>query len=468
MSISSPGIGSGLDITSLVNSLVAAEGSPKTARLNTKEASLQAELSALASLKGALSSFQTALASLTELTSFQQRLATSSNDAVFTASADETADVSSYGIEVVNLAKANKLITQDGYFASENDTVGGGTLRITQGAASFSLTVDALDTLGDLRDAINQATDNTGIVAGVINVDGGSKLVLTSTSTGLDNAITIEVDEDGNSVFNDAGDLDTTGLSRLINANLVEVNPAVDGLIRVDNQDVSSSNNTFSGVISGVTITALSVGAGESLDVSLNTGAVKTLVTAFIESYNNLVSVFNELSFFDPATETAGALLGDATLRGVQNSLRTQISSQVSGLSSSFSSLAEIGITTDTEGKLSLDDAAFDDILNNNFDELGSLFASDNGLANSLDNILEAYVGTAGIIEGKTDGIQSSIDDITDQREALDRRLQSLQTRYLTQFTALDTLISSLTTTSNFLSTQLANLPGAFDPSSNS
>lgn len=473
MSISSPGLGSGIDVTSLVNSLVAAEGAPKTTRLDQREAGFQFKLTALASLKGALSTFQTALFGLSDLSSFQQRTATSSNDAAFTATADETADVSSYGIEVVRLAEAHKLISNDGYFASAADTVGAGTLRITQGAASFSLSIDAGDTLADLLDAINEAEDNTGVKAAIINVDDGlggteSKLVFTSTSTGEDNAITIEVDEDANDVFNDAGDLDTSGLSRLINANLTELNGALDGQLKVDQQLVSSSNNSFSGVIDGVTITGLSVGAGETLDVSLNQGAVRTLVTSFVESYNNLVEVFNELSFFDPGTDTAGALLGDATLRGVQSSLRQSISSQVSGLSISFKSLAEIGITTDTDGQLLLDDEIFDDRLNNNFDDLGQLFASENGLATTLDTIIEGYIGTSGIIEGKTSGIQSSIDDITDQREALSLRLDALQSRLLSQFTALDTLVSSLTATSSFLTNQLANLPGAFDPSSNS
>lgn len=473
MSISSPGLGSGIDVTSLVNSLVAAEAGPKTTRLDQREAGFQSEITALATLKGALSSFQTALSGLTDLTSFQQRTAATSNDAVFTVTADETAAVSSYGIEVVQLAEAHKLITQDGHFATSSDAVGGGTLRFTQGAASFSLTIDAGDTLENVRDAINQAEDNTGVSAAIINVDDGlggteSKLVFTSTNTGLDNALTIEVDEDGNDVFNDAGDLDAVGLSRLINANLDELNAPLDGQIKVDAQLVSSSNNTFASVIDGVTITALSVGAGETLGVSLNTGAVKTQVTAFIESYNNLVQVFNELSFFDPATESAGALLGDATLRGVQNSLRQQISSQVSGLSTSFRTLAEIGVTTETDGQLTLDDETFDNALSNNFDDLGQLFASENGLANKLDSILEGYVGSSGIIDSKTSGLQSSIEDITDQRVALDRRLDALQSRLLSQFTALDTLVSSLTTTSNFLSTQLANLPGAFDPSSNS
>lgn len=471
MSISSPGLGSGLDITSLVRQLVSAEGAPKTALYDRREAEFQADITALSSLKSALSTFQETVSGLGDLSSFQERSATSSNTEVFTATAGETADESNYEIEVVQLAASQKLLTQDGYFSASTDTVGAGTLRFTQGADSFSLTISASDTLEDIRDAINAAEDNTGINAAIINVDDGadgteSKLVFTANATGLDNAITVEVDEDGNEAFDDAGDIDTTGLSRLINANLDEVRGALDGQIRVDEQLVSSSDNTFPGVIDGVTITALTEGADETLTVALNESSLKSKINGFLNSYNSLVNTFNELSFYDPDTESAGALIGDAALRNVQSSLRTQIYSRIDGVTTSFSTLAEIGVNTDVDGKLSLNEEIFDQVVKSDFDGLGQLFASDDGLANKLGAILDGYVSDSGIIESKTTGLQNSIDSIADQREILSRRLESLQARLLSQFSALDTLVSSLTTTSNFLNTQLANLPGAFDPNS--
>lgn len=464
MSISSPGIGSGLDISSLITQLVSAEGSATANRLNLREAEYQGDISAYGSLKGALSLFQTAVQGLQDVADFQVRSATSSDSDIFTATADETADVSQYGIEVVQLAQAHKLITTDGYASTE--AIGGGTLTFAQGSDSFSLTISATDTLEDVRDAVNAATDNSGVAASIINVDDGNngteqKLVFTATFSGVINEITITVDDDDN------GDTDALGLSRLVNSNLNQPAAALDAQIKVDEQLISSATDTFTDVIDGLTINAIAVGAGEKLTVSQSSTAVTSKINSFITNYNGLVDTFNALGSYDSTTEAAGILLGDSTLRGVQNSIRREISSSVSGLSGAFSTLAELGITTDDKGKLSLDTEKLNDALDASFDEVGEIFAASNGIGNTLDNIIKSYIGSGGIIENRTDGLQTSIDDIADQRDALNRRLESLGSRLLSQFSAMDALVSTLQNQSNFLTQQLANLPGVYKPNQN-
>ena len=456
MSISSAGIGSGIDVNTLITQLVEAEGVDKSNRLDFNEAEYLGDISAFGSLKSALSIFQGAVRDLQDTADFQLRSALSSNDEVFTATADETADVSQYGIEVVQLAQAHKLITTSGF--ADTDTIGDGTLTFTQGADSFSLTIDATDTLTDIRDAINAASDNTGVSASIINVDSGQQLVFTATSSGLDNAITITaVDGDGE-------DLDAFGLSRLVNAQLNTPSAAQDGQIKVDGQLISSNNNTFSDVLDGITI---NVGAGEQLTVAQDREAITFKIDTFIANYNGLVDTFNTLGSYDAATESAGLLLGDSTLRGISTLIRQEISSSVTGLTGPFSTLAELGITTDEEGKLSLNSETLNTALDSNFDQVGQLFAASNGIANTLDTAIEGYIGSNGIIDSRTAGIQVSVDDIADQREALDRRLVSLESRLLSQFTAMDILVSSLQNQSNFLTQQLANLPGAYNSNSN-
>ncbi|PHR48456.1 flagellar filament capping protein FliD [Cycloclasticus sp.] len=459
MSISSAGIGSGIDVNTLITQLVEAEGVDKSNRLDFNEAEYLGDISAFGSLKSALSIFQGAVRDLQDTADFQLRSALSSNDEVFTATADETADVSQYGIEVVQLAQAHKLITTSGF--AETDTIGDGTLTFTQGADSFSLTIDATDTLTDIRDAINAANDNTGVSASIINVDSGQQLVFTATSSGLDNAITITaVDSDGENS-------DEFGLSRLVNAQLNTPSAAQDGQIKVDGQLISSNNNTFSDVLDGITINAVSVGAGEQLTVAQDREAITFKIDTFIANYNGLVDTFNTLGSYDAATESAGLLLGDSTLRGISTLIRQEISSSVTGLTGPFSTLAELGITTDEEGKLSLNSETLNAALDSNFDQVGQLFAASNGIANTLDTAIEGYIGSNGIIDSRTAGIQVSVDDIADQREALDRRLVSLESRLLSQFTAMDILVSSLQNQSNFLTQQLANLPGAYNSNSN-
>ena len=459
MSISSAGIGSGIDVNTLITQLVEAEGVDKSNRLDFNEAEYLGDISAFGSLKSALSIFQGAVRDLQDTADFQLRSALSSNDEVFTATADETADVSQYGIEVVQLAQAHKLITTSGF--ADTDTIGDGTLTFTQGADSFSLTIDATDTLTDIRDAINAANDNTGVSASIINVDSGQQLVFTATSSGLDNAITITaVDSDGENS-------DEFGLSRLVNAQLNTPSAAQDGQIKVDGQLISSNNNTFSDVLDGITINAVSVGAGEQLTVAQDREAITFKIDTFIANYNGLVDTFNTLGSYDAATESAGLLLGDSTLRGISTLIRQEISSSVTGLTGPFSTLAELGITTDEEGKLSLNSETLNTALDSNFDQVGQLFAASNGIANTLDMAIEGYIGSNGIIDSRTAGIQVSVDDIADQREALDRRLVSLESRLLSQFTAMDILVSSLQNQSNFLTQQLANLPGAYNSNSN-
>jgi len=459
MSISSAGIGSGIDVNTLITQLVEAEGVDKSNRLDFNEAEYLGDISAFGSLKSALSIFQGAVRDLQDTADFQLRSALSSNDEVFTATADETADVSQYGIEVVQLAQAHKLITTSGF--ADTDTIGDGTLTFTQGADSFSLTIDATDTLTDIRDAINAANDNTGVSASIINVDSGQQLVFTATSSGLDNAITITaVDSDGENS-------DEFGLSRLVNAQLNTPSAAQDGQIKVDGQLISSNNNTFSDVLDGITINAVSVGAGEQLTVAQDREAITFKIDTFIANYNGLVDTFNTLGSYDAATESAGLLLGDSTLRGISTLIRQEISSSVTGLTGPFSTLAELGITTDEEGKLSLNSETLNAALDSNFDQVGQLFAASNGIANTLDTAIEGYIGSSGIIDSRTAGIQVSVDDIADQREALDRRLVSLESRLLSQFTAMDILVSSLQNQSNFLTQQLANLPGAYNSNSN-
>lgn len=461
MSISSPGIGSGLDINSLVSQLVAAEGSATANRLNIREAEYLADVSAYGSLKSALSIFQSAVQELQDVTDFQVRSVTSSDSDVFTATADETADVSQYGIEVVQLAQANKLITTGGF--ASTDVVGGGTLTFTQGTDSFSVVVGATDTLTDIRDAINSATDNSGLKAAIINVDDGlggteQKLVFTADETGLDNAITITAVDD------DLNNADALGLSRLVNANLAEPAAALDGKIKVDEQLISSSNNTFTSVIDGITINAVAVGAGEKLTVAEDKAVVELKIEQFITNYNGLVDTFNALGSYDSTTDTAGILLGDSVLRGAQQSIRQEISSSVSGLTGSFSTLAELGITTDDTGKLSINSTKLNEALDSSFDQVGELFAASNGIANTLDTIIEGYIGFNSIIESRTDGLKERVEGITEQREALDRRLLSVESRLLKQFSAMDAIVNSLQNQSSFLTQQLANLPGSFNP----
>jgi len=461
MAITAAGIGSGLDIESLVSQLVAAEGQPAINRLDTQEAKLQANLSAFGSLKSALSNFQTAVQSLQTDSSFQGRKASSSNNELFTASASTQATQGQYDIEIEQLAQAAKLTSNSGDFAEASDVVGTGTLTINFGSESFSLTIDdSNNTLAGIRSAINNAEDNPGVTATIVSSDNGPRLVLSSDNLGSSNAITTVATD------NDAGD--GNDLARL-NAleNNVNSEAAKDAVIYVDGQKVTRNSNSFSDVIDGVTLSLAKaeVGTVEKLTISRDESATKTKINSFIKAYNALATTTGQLSSYNADTGAAGQLLGDSTLRSVQSQIRQAITSSVSGLD--FGTLAEIGITTDENNNLVLDEEKLDQVLATDYASVSGLFSSETGVANKLNTILEGFVGTEGLLNTRTDGIESSIGRIDDQREQLAVRLESVEARYRAQFSAMDILVGQLQGIGDFLTQQLASLPAPNSINSN-
>lgn len=453
MAITSAGIGSGLDIESLVSQLVSAEGQPAVSRLANKEARLTTDISAFGTLRAALSTFQTAVKNLSDPASFLGRKTTSSNSDLFTASATTSAVAGSYQIEVEQLAKSAKASSAAGQFSASTDVVGTGTLDISLGGESFSVLIEGTNnTLEGIRDAINTASDNPGVTATIINTDSGTSLVLSSEDVGSANAISVvATDDDG---------LDGFDLGRL---NALEANPesqaAQDAIIYVDNQRVTRSSNSFSDVIDGVTFDLANSEPGTiaTLTVAQDQASVKSKVQSFIGAYNDLTKVMDQLSAYNADTGRGGPLLGDSALRGVESQIRNTIVSAVDGLD--FATLAEIGVTTNESNQLELDGDTFDAVVASDFSSISELFASENGLASRLDSVLESYAGAGGIIEARTQGLNASIESLEDDRERLGNRLEALEARYRAQFTAMDVLVGQLSSIGNFLSQQLANIP---------
>ncbi|MEM7082000.1 MAG: flagellar filament capping protein FliD [Pseudomonadota bacterium] len=469
--ITAQGIGSGLDVASIVSQLVAAEGQPGFLRLSTREASIQSQLSALGSLKSALAEFQSALDPIKDIDDFRSRSTTSSNEALFTATATSSAVPSSYDVEVVRLAQSHKLASEA--FTSAEESVGFGTLTIQLGSDPlnrFSINIaedlppptDPDDpvplpttTLEAIRDAINNADDNRGVGASIVEAEDGARLVLTATGTGVENEITV-IAEGGD------GGLSALEFGAHVGApTMTELQEAVDAEIRVDTFTRTSGSNSISDAIDGVTINLVSASEGSTsqLTIAYDQTVAADKIRTFVESYNTLLDAFNGLSSFDAETNTASTLLGDATLRDVSSALRREMGGGGVQGYGFYRSLSVVGITTEIDGKLSIDDTVLTNSLSSDFDSVGQLFADADGFAVRLDAILEPYTQTGGRIDTRTDGLQESIDLITEQRDRLNLRLASVEERYLRQFSALDSIVSQLTNTSNFLAQQLNSLP---------
>ncbi|MDH3350136.1 MAG: flagellar filament capping protein FliD [Gammaproteobacteria bacterium] len=460
-SIISSGIGSGLDIAGIVQQLVAAEGQPVATRLGLQEARAQSKLSAFGSIKSALADLRDKLDVMKDLNKFLARKAVSGNEDYFTVTADSDAVPSSFGIEVVQLAQAQKLTS--GAFADSDTIVGTGTLTIQMGADAVALEINAENnTLAGIRDTINASLDNPGVAATIVNAESGSYLILTSASTGAAN--TIKVTQSGGD-----GGLATLEYDPPTSTALTESIAAQDGLIRIDGFDVFSENNTFAGAVQGVTITALqdTGGGSESLAITNDEDAVRDLVANFVTSYNALVETFDNLTDYDADADAAAPLLGDATVRGIRDQIRRELSVAVSDISGPFSALNDIGIDVQLDGKLAINDEDLSAALADDFVQLGQLFANSDGFAVRLHGLADSFLESDGIIEARTKGLTDRIESIGEDGQALNQRLAALETRLLRQFNALDSLLATLSSTSNFLSQQLNNLPGFVTPGSN-
>ena len=460
--ISSPGIGSGLDINSLVTQLVAAEGQPASTRLARDEANAQGQISAFGSLKSALSTFADSIDALSQLTTFQTRTATSNDLTLFTATAESDAAITSYNIEVVNLAESHKLASKG--FASTSTVVGSGTITIGSGTKVASVGIAAgTDTLADVRDAINTVSESTGVTATILAVDDGvggtvNKLLLSADETGTANVITVTVDDD------DLTDLDDAGLSQLVydpagsgTTRLSETTPASDAQIKIDGQTVTRASNTITDAIENVTLNLVSESPGstKTLTVTRDTSNITSLINNFVTSFNAFQKTVSDLTSFDPDTGARGTLLGNATVLSINNQIRRELTDAVLGASSAYRTLSDIGIRTEIDGSLSVDSTVLDGVLANDPDAVSTLFTSFDGIATNLDDLVDDIVASDGSIETKITGLNATLDDISDARDALNVRLSTFEARLFAQFIAMDQLVAQLQTTSNFLNQQL-------------
>jgi flagellar hook-associated protein 2 len=190
-----------------------------------------------------------------------------------------------------------------------------------------------------------------------------------------------------------------------------------------------------------------------NVSVEYNPEGAKSSVAGFVTAYNKLIDTVTELTRYNVDTRDAAPLLGDATVRGIRDQLRREISQSLG--TGTFTSLAAIGVTTQTTGKLAVDATKLGNAIDSDFDAVGAVFAGTTGLATRLDTITGASLSSASTISTREAALKTALKTITTQRETLDERLEKVRSRLLDQFNAMDRLLSQLKNTSAFLSQQL-------------
>jgi flagellar hook-associated protein 2 len=446
--ISSTGIGSGLDINSIVTSLTTAKAAPETNALNRSKTSFTAEVSAFSTFNTALATFQATLATLQDSTKLASRTATLADTTIATATATSSAVAGQYSIQVQNLATAASLSSQP--VASATSNIGTGTLTIAVGGGSTSITIDSTNnTLQGIVAAINSAPNNPGVSASIITTTAGARLVLSGTATGAAN--TIKVTQSGGDGGLAALQYDpANGLN-----NLTQTQAALNANFSVNGYAATSAGNQVGGVISGVTLNLVKATAANTpttLTVGNDTQGAQTSISTFVAALNGLQTSIHSLTGYNASTQTAGPLLGNQTLLSFQNQLSKILGQVNSGISSGPNSLAALGIAANTQGTFSTNATTLGNALTASVDSVTKLLSGPNGLATKLNTFVTQYTQAGGLLDTISNSLQASLTNIAKQQADLTARMAIYSATLTAEYNAMDTAVALLKQTQTYLS----------------
>ncbi|WP_265966143.1 flagellar filament capping protein FliD [Microbulbifer thermotolerans] len=442
--ISSLGIGSGLDLNGLLEQLESAERQQLTP-IVAQQQSYQAKISAFGQLESALDSLRQAATELSEVDGFADVKSSLSGDGLSATVGDE-AVVGSYEIDITQRARSYSIATLG--VADKEGTLGAGTISFTLGNGdSFSVAVTENESsLEGIRDAIN-AADN-GVVASIVN-DGSAqpyRLVLSSAETGTEAAIA-------------SVDFGAGGLGDHLSLDAATEVSAQNAQLTVNGIDITSQGNRVEDAIQGVTLDLEETGS-VSLEITRDTSAIEGKIKGFVSAYNNLQDTISSLTSYDQESGTAGVLIGNYTVQSVESRLRSTLTDVLTS-SGAFKSLSDLGITLEVDGTLSLDEDALGDLVAEQLDDLTDFFAGvadEDGLADRLDTVLGTMLDDDGTLDSVTSGLESSIEMLQERYEDTEARIDSTIERYRTQFAELDSLIAQMNSTSTYLTQQFEAL----------
>ena len=496
--VSSLGIGSGLDLNTLLSGIKSAEQAPLNA-LQKQQTSYTTQLTAYGQLSSALGTLQTAAAALAKPELFQGVTASSTSTDVVAATAKSTAQSGTYSLDVKQLSQAQSLVANG--VASTTAVIGGGRVTISFGTiltgtpeagtgkyalatpdavtgkyAGATFTVDtkrtkfididpAKSSLAEIATAIN-AKAELGVTASIVN-DGSStpnRLVLTSKQTGETSSmkITVTANPAWTPAATTANSAGLTALQSLLNndpaatQNLQQTAAAQNTKLMVNGIAITSATNSVVDAVKDVTMTVAKVGTS-TLAVQKDTASAGNAVAAFVNAFNNLQTVAGKLTAFDAASKSGAVLLGDSTLRNIQTGIRSALTTaQGDSAGSGLTMLSQIGVTFQKDGKLALDSTKLSAALDNKMAGVAQLFSGTaSAYGTKMAALITSYTDTTGgVLTAATKGISSTLDMLGKQYTAMSARVDATVARYKAQFTQLDGMMSRMNQTSSYLTQQ--------------
>jgi len=484
MAISSTGIGSGLNVESIITQLTALEQRPLT-KLKTVASTIQTRLSALAQIKSQVSALSDAAFKLTLDGSWRGVTVNSSRPSAVSGSVSGTAAAASFGVEVAQLARSQSVASSA---VPVGASLGTGTLTIEMGSwnlgvvpptfplvpsGSVSVVVAAgEDTLAAIAQKINDSA--AGLSATVLRDASGERLLVRSRETGEATGFRIQVSNDG-----DGNDTDNLGLSRLafdLGSAVAAVPPSVvpkaaygmganeyqagrNAQATINGVPVSSASNSLSDAIPGLKLQFSEVTTGQ-VEVTLapDLASVRKNMDDFVAAYNALNKTLSDATRYDAESRTAGVLQGDPTAVGLQNALRNLLGSSSTG--STFARLADVGISLQVGGALAVNgskrDAALQDL-----DNLKKLFTADNGnpLTNGfglkVKDFARGLLATGGLVTNRSEALEAAANRNLDAQAKVTDRIALVEKRLRAQYSALDLKMGNLTALNAFVAQQV-------------
>ncbi|MCE2917843.1 MAG: flagellar filament capping protein FliD [Rubrivivax sp.] len=468
--ITSLGIGSGIDINSMVSQLVAIERRP-IEQMQRDVGKLQTQVSSLGRLQSLFAALQDSANKLTGTSLWQGSKATSSNDAAVAVVGGSTAAPGNYAVSVSALA-SGQTAASTATFSDSGALVGSGTLTLAvggwagnvftakSGTTPVNVSVSAGDSIQTLRDKINAA--NAGVTASLVTDASGVRLALRSSLTGELNAFRVTAADDDGTPNN------ATGLSAFVydpaNApgSMVRSQAASDAQATVNGIAVRSATNELSGTIEGMTLRLRNITA-QPVDVAVaaDREEIGKAVRDFAEAYSNLAKQIADQTKYDASSKARGPLQGDSTVNGLMSQLRAVINTP-SGATPAFSRLSDIGLELQRDGGLTVNAGKLDNAMRDLPALRLALANSDvgtpgnDGFARRYSQLATQVLGVDGSLTQRTEGLRTQITRSGENQQRLEDRVERFRARLVQQYTAMDTNLSRLNALSNYVNQQVA------------
>lgn len=461
MAISSTGIGSGLDVSSIISQLSALEKQPLKA-LQTKATTLQTQLSTMGQVKSQVAALSAAAAKLGSVLTWKGTTTTSANPAAVSATGGTGATAATYAVGVTTLAKAQSLsMPSVPTLPTATEQLGYGTLSIKVGTKD-AVTVTIADGEGTLEQIAAKINGTTGVgVTASVLTDGSGKvnLLLRANTTGTDSAFTIDVTEGTGGSLSEPSNLSRLSFNTG-NPAMTQNQPPQNAVGTINGVTVSSQTNVFNNVVGGLSLTFnQETTSAVEVTVAKDTATINKSLQDFVAAYNALNTTLSEATAYDAATKTAGPLQGDVVATGLQGALRSLMSSQTT-TGSTFSRLGDVGVSAQLGGNLAIDSTKFTAAMAD-MDNLQKLFTnfggsdSTNGFGLRIKDFANGLLAAAGTVVNKASAVEKALQRNAADQAKVNARATLVEERLRKQYTALDTKMAGLTALNTYIGQQV-------------